>query len=179
MDAGQPLMASRAASQIPDTPLLATPEARLRFEMLIADLSARFLDVPDAEIDTEILDAQRRVVEALELDRSSFWKIDERQPGAFRLTSLYEAGRQVIERAPSKLVSSRDWMLEDQSEKTPIPLGMDARVFFPWICEQTALGKTVALASLDDLPAEAARDREIYRLLDTKSTLVVPLRMGG
>src|SRR5512139_4085126 len=179
MDAGQPLSESGVAPKPSGTPFLMDTEERLKFEMLIADLSARFLDAPADQIDTEIRDAQRRVVDALSLDRSSLWKADERQPGAFRLTSLYEADRPVIKRAPSEMVSSQDWMLEDQSEKTPIPLGMDARVFFPWICEQTALGRTVALASLDDLPAEAARDREIYRLLDTKSTLTVPLRMGG
>src|SRR5512139_673384 len=179
MDAGQPLSESGVAPRIPGTPLLATPEERLRFEMLIADLSARFVNVPADQVNTELRDAQRRVVNALDLDRSSLWKVDERQPGAFRLASVYEAGRQIIERASAELVLSQDWMLEDQREKTPIPLGMDARVFFPWICEQTALGRTVALASLDDLPAEAARDREIYRLLDTKSTLTVPLRMGG
>src|SRR5512136_2614449 len=179
MNAGQPASASGAAPKLPGTPFLMDTEERLKFELLIADLSARFLNVPADQVDTEIRDAQRRVVDAFDLDRSSLWKADARQPGALRLTSVYEAGRQIIERASAKLVSSQDWMLEDQGEKTPIPLGMDARVFFPWICEQAALGKTVAIASLDDLPAEAARDREIFRLLDTKSTLVVPLRMGG
>src|SRR5512139_589287 len=116
MDAGQTSSASGVTVKIADTPFRADPEARLKFETLIADLSARFFDVPDAEIDTEILDAQRRVVEALDLDRSSFWKADERQPGAFRLASLYEAGRQIIERAPAKMVLSQDWMLEDRRE---------------------------------------------------------------
>src|SRR5512139_442989 len=148
MDAGQPLSESGVAPKIPGTQLLADPEERLRFEMLIADLSARFVNVPANQVDAEIQDGQRRIVETLDLDRSSLWQVDEREPGGFWLTSVYEAGRPVIERAPSKLVSSRDWMFEDQSEKTPLPLGMDARVFFPWVCEQVARGKTVALASL-------------------------------
>jgi hypothetical protein len=37
------------------------PEARLRLEMLIADLSLKFIDLPADEIDTEIEDAQCRI----------------------------------------------------------------------------------------------------------------------
>src|SRR5512135_2291702 len=97
------------------------PEVRLKFEMLIADLSARFAHVPANQIEAEIRDGQRRVVEALDLDRSSLWEVDERKPGALWLTSVYEADRKIIERAPSKLVLNRDWMIEGQGEKAPIP----------------------------------------------------------
>src|SRR5512139_3430150 len=133
MDAGQPLSESGVAPKIPGTQLLADPEERLKFEKLIADLSARFVNVPANQVDAEIRDAQRRIVEALDLDRSSLWQVDESEPKGFWLTSMYEAGRQVIERAPLQLVSNQEWMLEDQSESVPVPLGMDARVFYPWV----------------------------------------------
>src|SRR5512143_687226 len=107
MNAGQPASASGVAPKLPGTPFLMDTEKRLKCEMLIAELSVRFLDVPADLVDTEIRDAQRRVVDALDLDRSSLWKVDERQPGALRLTSLYEAGRPVIKRAPAKLGASQ------------------------------------------------------------------------
>jgi len=120
MDGEQPMSASDAAQKLPASPLFVDPEERLKFETLIADLSARFINVPADQVGAEIQNAQRRIVEALDLDRSSLWQADEREPGGFWLTSVYEPGRPIIERAPSKLVLSQDWMLEDQGEKTAV-----------------------------------------------------------
>src|SRR5262245_50010181 len=43
-------------------------ELEMRFETLMADLLARFLNVPDPQTDAEINDAIRRVAEFLDLD---------------------------------------------------------------------------------------------------------------
>jgi hypothetical protein len=45
-------------------------EEHLRFETLIADLSSKFVNLPAGEVDREIMDAERRVCEALDLDTS-------------------------------------------------------------------------------------------------------------
>ena len=46
------------------------PDQRLgRFERLLADLSAAFINVPSNQVDAGIRDAQQRIVEALDLDR--------------------------------------------------------------------------------------------------------------
>jgi transcriptional regulator with GAF, ATPase, and Fis domain len=179
MDAGQRVGAAGLGMTTVDTPLRGHSEERLRFEMLIADLSARFINVPADQVGAEIQHAQRRIVEALDLDRSSLWQLHEREPGALRLASVYEAGRPIVERASAELLSSRAWLSEEQSDKPPALLGMDARVFYPWACEQLLQGRTVAIASLDDLPAEAAVDKMTFRRSETKSTLVIPLLMGG
>lgn len=50
--------------------LRADLEDRLRFEMLLAELSARFVSVGSGSIDEEIVKAQRQIVETLDLDRS-------------------------------------------------------------------------------------------------------------
>ena len=55
----------------PDQPAGAPHEAQLDFEQLIGELSMRFIDLPPADVDAAILDAQRRIVESLDLDRSS------------------------------------------------------------------------------------------------------------
>jgi hypothetical protein len=52
------------------TDLTAELEERLRFEMLLTDLSARFVTVTAESIDDEIVNAQRQIVQALDLDRS-------------------------------------------------------------------------------------------------------------
>ena len=51
--------------------LRAELEERLRFEALLADLSARFVHVPADQVDGLIEEAQRRIVQALGLDRST------------------------------------------------------------------------------------------------------------
>jgi len=48
-------------------------EERLRFEMLLAETSARFVNVPSDQIDGEIEGAQRRICDLLDLDRSTLW----------------------------------------------------------------------------------------------------------
>ena len=45
-------------------------EERLKFETLLAELSARFVNLPADQIDGEIEDAQRRICEFLNFDRS-------------------------------------------------------------------------------------------------------------
>ena len=56
-------------------------EERLRFETLLAEISARFVNLPADRIDSEIEDAQRRICEFLDLDRSSLGQVPEREPG--------------------------------------------------------------------------------------------------
>ena len=50
--------------------LLHVLEERLRFESLLADISARFVNLAASEVDSGIEDAQRRVCECLGLDLS-------------------------------------------------------------------------------------------------------------
>ena len=57
--------------------LRAALEDRLRFETIIADLSARFVNLESDLIDGAIQDAQRRIVEALDLDRSSLFQFSD------------------------------------------------------------------------------------------------------
>jgi len=50
-------------------------EERLRFETLLAETSARFVNLPADRIDSEIEDAQRRICEFLNLARSSLGQV--------------------------------------------------------------------------------------------------------
>ena len=56
-------------------------EERLRFEALLAELSAHFVNLPSDQIGSEIEDAQRRICELLDLDRSTLWQVCEGEPG--------------------------------------------------------------------------------------------------
>jgi formate hydrogenlyase transcriptional activator len=131
-------------------------QASLRFESLIADLSLKFINLPADEIDSEIEDAQRRVCLCHGFDMSSLWQWSNESPGFLALTHVYRP-----------------------SGGPPIPEPMDAQKYFPWCLEQLLVHKVVAVSSIEDLPADAARDREFWLHFGIKSTFVVPLSAGG
>jgi GAF domain-containing protein len=56
---------------------------------------------------------------------------------------------------------------------------MDAQEHFPWCLQQLLAGKVVAVSSLEELPPEAARDREGCRHFGIKSNVTIPLSAGG
>jgi len=130
-------------------------EIRLEFETLISDLSSRFINLAPAEVGREIEDALRRVCELLGIDLAVLWQWSTADPDVIAPTHAYNAmgGLQPPER-----------LYQEQ---------------FPWIRQQIRVGRMVAASSLEELPAEAAVDRENGRRLGIKSSLTVPLSMGG
>jgi PAS domain S-box-containing protein len=131
-------------------------EEQLRFEKLLTEISGRFVNLPPEQVDGAIEDAQRRVCECLGLDLSVLWQWSLETPRILKLTHL-----------------SRP--LEDP----PPPDPMYAYEYFPWCQEQLEAGRVVAVSSLDDLPPEAARDREVWQQFGVKTSLTFPLSQGG
>jgi PAS domain S-box-containing protein len=128
----------------------------LRVEGLIAELSTKFINLPSGEVDREIEDAQRRICDCLGLDMSSLWQWSADDPTNFKLTHLYRP-----------------------LGGPPIPERMDASENFPWSLERMRSGKTILFSSLDELPPEAAGERELRRSLGIISSATFPLAVGG
>ncbi len=105
-------------------------EERLKFEALLAETSARFVNLPADRIDSEIEGAQRRICELLDLDRSTLWQICEGEPGTLLLTHLHHP--------PGSL---------------PPPERMNARVFVPWVTQKILSGETVTYFETNRPPA--------------------------
>ncbi|MCJ7676139.1 MAG: PAS domain-containing protein [Anaerolineales bacterium] len=127
---------------------------RLEFETLISDLSSRFINVPPSEVDHEIEDALRRVCELLGIDLAVLWQWSGAAPGVITPTHAYtQEGLQ--------------------------PPGQLRQEQFPWYVEEMLAGRMVAVSSLEELPAEAAVDRETCHLIGVKSNLCLPLSVGG
>jgi PAS domain S-box-containing protein len=55
---------------------------------------------------------------------------------------------------------------------------MYAHEHFPWCQQQLEAGKLIVVSCIDDVPAEAARDQEVWRQLGIKTTLTFPLSFG-
>src|SRR5271167_90974 len=135
--------------------LCAELEERLRFETLLAEISARFVNLAASEVDTEIEDAQRVICECLRLDHSALWQISGEDPDCLYLTHLY--------RAP----------------ELPLPPEhMSGSEFFPWAQRKVQAKEILCVSSTAALPPEAARDMETWRQFGIKSTLAFPLSVG-
>ena len=65
-------------------------EERLRFERLLAELSAHFVNLPASQIDSNIEDAQRHLCELLDLDRSALFQLSEGEPRVMVLTCQHQ-----------------------------------------------------------------------------------------
>jgi signal transduction histidine kinase len=127
-------------------------EERLRFEALLAELSARLIHVSAADIDKALERALQQVGVFLGVDRAS---LDE-----------YVGG------APGGRLS---WALPGLEEPPPV---MNADQF-PWTTKALARGDVVRFARRDELPEEAAFDRASYEWVGTRSKVLLPLRAGG
>ena len=149
------------------------------FEALLWDLFLRLMDVPGDQVEAEILDAQRWMCRALELDRSSLWQVAPNDAGSLRITHLYDATHDPL---PSVSVDGsvvRGSAIEFLAAGDSIPKHATASDFFPWVTRRILAGETVAIAALDDLPAEAAADLAAMRRFGTRSTVTVPLKAHG
>src|SRR5512136_113312 len=101
---------------------------QLRFETLLSDISARFINVPADQVDAEIKDAQRRVCECLGLDVSALWQSDPDNQNSYAMTHY---------RLPPGVL--------------PDPR-MEASERFPWHHREILAGRRVVISSIDDAP---------------------------
>jgi signal transduction histidine kinase/ABC-type uncharacterized transport system substrate-binding protein len=125
---------------------------RLRFESLLAELSAGLIHVVPGELDTAIARELRRVAEFLGVDRAA---LHEYLPA----------------RPPNRIAWARDGI-------DPLPQTLE-RGQLPWTIRQLEQADGVRFSQLDELPAAAAIDRKSYEAAGTRSCLVRPLRNGG
>ena len=123
----------------------------VRFERLVADLAARFVSVPPAQVDAVIVDSQRQIVEALDIDRCVLWQFEE----------------------GGDLVYTHVWF---RPEFPPAPPVVSARDLFPWFFARILAGEAVWFDSIDEVPEPF--DRENMRF-DTKSNATFPMEVNG
>jgi formate hydrogenlyase transcriptional activator len=132
----------------------ASAEELLAFERMLADLSARFANVPAEKVEFEIQLAQKRLRQFLGFDRCNFGEFD--QDGSLSVISS----------------SGND-------EIGPLPLGPFVP-HLPWYLTQLLAGEKIVFQNLrDDLPPEAAIEAEYWRSFGLHSHLSIPLRIGG
>jgi formate hydrogenlyase transcriptional activator len=132
----------------------ASAEDLLAFERMLADLSARFANVPTDKVEFEIQLAQTLLRQFLGFDRCSYGEFD--QSGSIRVISS----------------SAKD-------EIGALPLGPFVP-HLPWYLSKLLSGERIMFQNdCDELPSEAVIEAEYWRNLGLHSLLSIPLRVGG
>jgi len=119
--------------------------ARLRFEQLLASLSAALSHLSAADFDREIQRGLHQVVGFLGVDRGSL--IEFSRDGS----------------------TAHSWAIEEWMDVDE----------FPWVTARLQRGERVSVSQLDELPEEAAVDRQSYLTHRVKPQVAVPLLAGG
>jgi signal transduction histidine kinase len=131
----------------------ASLEEFLTFERLLADLSARFADASIVQVETEIDSTLNHLQEFLGFDRSNFYEFT----ADGWATILGSAARPGVQR---------------------LPLG-PAPAVLSWYLGQVRAGKVMRVQSIEDYPPEAVEQIAYHRRVGIRSSLGLPLRVGG
>ena len=129
---------------------LAEPDQR--FEQLLLQLSTTFVSTPASQIDTQIEHALRQVVEFLGLDGGILSRVNA----------------DTTERR-----TTHSWAVPGLD---PPPQGLAHA--FPWGSKKILAGEIVAVSRLEELPEEAAVDREAAQRLGIQSHVSIPIVVG-
>ena len=78
----------------------------LRFQMLLAEISTLFINLPAEKIDIAIEDAQHSICEFLDIDRSTLWQVCKEEPGMLQLTHSYQLPESSL---PAERMNGKDF----------------------------------------------------------------------
>jgi len=133
-------------------------ELRMRFETLLADLSANIIKATVNEIDAEIERSLARVTEFFGADRGGLLRID--------------ADRRTIH-------ISHAFYAEGVPHVSP---DVEIAALFPWCFEELVARKraiNVTATQMAELPPEAEKDRQSWAAMGVRSNLTIPLYAGA
>ncbi|HEX2339224.1 MAG TPA: sigma 54-interacting transcriptional regulator [Vicinamibacterales bacterium] len=127
-------------------------ERELEFERLIAELSYKFINLPPDEVVEAIRDALRRIGEALEIERCSFFRV---QPDG-------------------ELLAPISWARAGIAQP---PVVTAAREHFPWAVDNIQSGRMFCFSTTAEVPSDV--DRAGYEGYGIRSSVTVPIRVAG
>jgi len=128
-------------------------QERLRFETLLADLSATFVNLPASQVDSQIESALRRLVEFLDVDRGGLAEVLIDQKQLVITHSYHVPGVPLL---PRIIVNEQ----------------------LPWYAKKIQEGEVFRISRLpDDLPPEASLERAYCIQVGLKSHVMIPLKV--
>jgi PAS domain S-box-containing protein len=127
---------------------------RIEFEAFLFDLSSAFIGLPDEKVDVNMEQGLTRVGEFLHMDRVT-----------------------LLELSPDRdeMIVAYSW----SAPGTPAPPARISKRSQPWWVGQVLRGDVSLAAHVDDLPEEAAAEKEYLRQQGVASAASIPLTVGG
>ena len=151
MSQGLRIVTGAGATTPVDLPLI----ERLTFERLLADLSARFANIPGDAVEREIEKCLRELLVFLGYDRSTFFEFAA-DGTMTTLCSVALPGMELV------------------------PVGTEFGRELPWYAGELRAGRVVLMPSLpDDLPSGVAAELDYVRRIGLRSNLSIPLSVSG
>ena len=134
-----------------------TEKVRLDFELLITEISSALVHVSSDQVDDLINESLQRILDLFELDRVILWQRETHNSKRFVIThGCIRPGH------------------------GPHPMPYLTTDSFPWMTSQYLQGRETRYSRVDDLPEEAAVDKETLRRFGTKlSAMAIPLFDGN
>jgi transcriptional regulator with GAF, ATPase, and Fis domain len=132
-------------------------QERLRFEELLSDLSATFVNLPADHVDQKINDGLRRLGENLRVDLGTVILFNEEE-ASFQVT--------------------HEWVISSITSD-PNFRGIIVDDKYPWLARQLVRQEPVSISQLDDFPAVATKERKACEEIGIKSVLWVPFNVPG
>jgi PAS domain S-box-containing protein len=127
---------------------------QLEFERFLFDLSRTFIGLPEAEVDVNMARGLGQVGEFLEMDRVTLFELSPDRTG---LTVAYSWSASGVGSTP----------------------GVIAQRALPFWISLLLRGDVACASRVEDLPEEAAGEREYFRQQGFASAASIPLKVGG
>jgi len=128
---------------------------KLRLQGVLASVSTLFVALPTEDVEAAIEETQRLIVETLGLDRCTLWRLSEGGGGMVCVHCWQRPG----------------W--------PPLPPYFTTEGNLPWAYAKLMRAESICFTSIDQLPPEASRDAEVFRIHGPRSNLTIPLVADG
>jgi transcriptional regulator with GAF, ATPase, and Fis domain len=149
-----------------DSMVNGNPGKLIRFEYFLSEISAKYINLPAGEIETEIRKDLGRLAEFLDADRGVLY--------LFRADGSRKMDFPPFHAWPISDDDSIRQRLENILRRDP-----DIRRHMQVLFDQWAKGSSVQFSSTTELPSEWDKVRGFYDRVGIKSMLSVPLMAGG
>ena len=126
----------------------------IRFERLLTNLSAKFVNLPVNEVDKELEQGLKLIVLSLGFDRSAIMQFSEDQ-ATLKWTHFYGTG--IRESKPGFLISTEH----------------------PWFTGKLRRGETICICSPDEILEEGELESKWMQRVGMKANVTIPLAVGG
>jgi PAS domain S-box-containing protein len=127
---------------------------RLAFERVFSDLSAKFISLPEAQVDQHIVEGLGRIAEFLKMDRITLFEFSRDRT---EMTAIFSWTGGGITPAPARVMAAD----------------------LPWWRSRLLRGEMALTASPNALPKEALEEKEYFRRMGILSAASIPLEVSG